>query len=294
MPLGVTLIAAQVVQMIYFPSQPAASGDDELAGLRAAAEAHLTQEVVHAAAAVGLLWLALGQTRPRSSGLFSTKISYEWVITTAATCALLFPLVDPMLYSAWSEALHRFGTLITAASGDIGGGLVSTDAGLQPVTIIGMQSLPSAGDALSSPSGSMPYKDTLMACVQNGAFLSLALHFSATCLVGPFWEEMFWRGFLLPSIASRLPGQLPAAVLASSSTFACLHLNLAAGLPIFVLSCACDALYLRCDCPLRYDWLSSLLKSCRSGSLAPPLMLHAAWNAFQFLGVAFFGKEAFV
>ena len=58
-------------------------------------------------------------------------------------------------------------------------------------------------------------------------------------------SQTFWRGFLLPSVASRLPNQLPLAVAASSTTFACLHLKLAAGLPILLLSSACDLLYLR-------------------------------------------------
>ena len=125
-------------------------------------------------------------------------------------------------------------------------------------------------------------------------------------------SQTFWRGFLLPSVASRLPNQLPLAVAASSTTFACLHLNLAAGLPILLLSSACDLLYLRYAqggegpsarrnicMPLRWGG-----NSCnpiqysphlhRSGSIGAPLLLHCTWNAYQLLGVALWGKEAFV
>ena len=65
-------------------------------------------------------------------------------------------------------------------------------------------------------------------------------------------------------------------VATSSAYFAACHLSPASALPILLLSCACDVLYLR------------------TGSLGLPLLLHGAWNSYQLLGIGFLGKDSFV
>ena len=87
-------------------------------------------------------------------------------------------------------------------------------------------------------------------------------------------RQTFWRGFFLASMTKVLP--LPACVIASSTLFSALHLGPGNLLPIFVLSAACDVLYLR------------------SGTLAAPLLFHAGYNLYEFAGVVLLQKESFV
>lgn len=86
--------------------------------------------------------------------------------------------------------------------------------------------------------------------------------------------QMFWRGFFLASMTRVLP--LPACVAVSSGVFAALHYAPGNLLPVFALSALCDLLYLR------------------TSTLAAPLLLHSAWNAYQLIGIAFLGKDTFV
>lgn len=61
------------------------------------------------------------------------------------------------------------------------------------------------------------------------------------CLIGPFLEEIFFRGFLYPAIKKR--GGMAKAVLLTSLLFALVHGNSVAFLPIFLLSSALCYLY---------------------------------------------------
>jgi membrane protease YdiL (CAAX protease family) len=85
--------------------------------------------------------------------------------------------------------------------------------------------------------------------------------------------QIFWRSFFLASMTRVLP--LPACVALSSTVFAAIHYAPGNLLPIFLLSGLCDTLYLR------------------TSSLAAPLVLHAAWNAYQLVGICL-GKDSFV
>ncbi|KAJ9533874.1 hypothetical protein QJQ45_026963 [Haematococcus lacustris] len=174
----------------------------------------------------------------RALGLFSLRLTPGWAAATALLCLLLFPAVDPLAASAWAGLLQA---------------------------ALGPGALDNAGGAV------------LVAAVQGswqaGAAGPLALHALASGLLGPLWEEVFWRGFFLTSLTKVLP--LPACVAASSLGFAALHLTPSNALPLLLLAPAGDLLYLR------------------SRSLGPSLMLHAAWNLGQLLAVAL-GKEAFV
>ncbi|KAJ9533467.1 hypothetical protein QJQ45_026541 [Haematococcus lacustris] len=174
----------------------------------------------------------------RALGLFSLRLTPGWAAATALLCLLLFPAADPLAASAWAGLLQA---------------------------ALGPGVLDNAGGA------------ALVAAVQGswqaGAAGPLALHALASGLLGPLWEEVFWRGFFLTSLTKVLP--LPACVAASSLGFAALHLTPSNALPLLLLAPAGDLLYLR------------------SRSLGPSLMLHAAWNLGQLLAVAL-GKEAFV
>jgi len=90
----------------------------------------------------------------------------------------------------------------------------------------------------------------------------LVLFFSA-CVLAPISEEILFRGFLYPALKRSLQPFLAAFVVAG--IFAAIHLNLAALLPLFVLSLLLT---------LAYEW---------SGSLLVPVIVHSAFNLANIL-----------
>ncbi|PNH06137.1 hypothetical protein TSOC_007521 [Tetrabaena socialis] len=215
--------------------QAAALGATELQG---AAVRHLGLEVLCCCITTAILFMGLRRSKPRAAGHFQFDLEPGVAMTVVALAAVAYPLADHLLYSincAAEEALSLAGQL------------------------------PDPGAALVAQ---------LRQCAEAGDGASLAMHFVASCFVGPLWEETFWRGFFLASMTRVLP--LPACLLLSSGSFALLHLGPGTLLPVAALSAVCDALYLR------------------SGSLAAPLLFHAGWNGYQLGLIVLAGKEAFV
>jgi len=94
------------------------------------------------------------------------------------------------------------------------------------------------------------------------------------CTVGiaaPFFEELLFRGFLLPSLASALP--LPWAIALSSCGFALMHFNLSDLLPLTALGVFLGYIY----------W--------RSRNLLAPILLHSLWNSGSFLALVSLGQS---
>jgi membrane protease YdiL (CAAX protease family) len=90
------------------------------------------------------------------------------------------------------------------------------------------------------------------------------LAFTATVLA-PLFEEMLFRGVLLPVLARPL-GPLPAIVV-SAGTFALAHLSLSELMPLFVLG-------------IGLGWLR-----WRSGRLAASVLMHGLWNGLTFVNL---------
>jgi len=93
------------------------------------------------------------------------------------------------------------------------------------------------------------------------------------CTVGiaaPLCEELLFRGFLLPSLASFLP--LPWAIAISGFSFALVHLNLADLLPLSVLGIFLGWTY----------W--------RANNLLAVILLHSLWNTGSFLALVSLGQ----
>jgi membrane protease YdiL (CAAX protease family) len=88
------------------------------------------------------------------------------------------------------------------------------------------------------------------------------LTFIVVVLVGPFAEEVFFRGFLFAGLLRRFG--LPAAVLLSSLVFGAAHLDIAVIGPAFVSGSAFALVY----------W--------RTGALWPVILAHTAQNAIAF------------
>lgn len=62
-------------------------------------------------------------------------------------------------------------------------------------------------------------------------------------VIAPFFEELLFRGILLPYFAKR--AGIPRAILATSLLFALIHFHLPVAMPLFVLSAALGAAYWR-------------------------------------------------
>jgi membrane protease YdiL (CAAX protease family) len=112
------------------------------------------------------------------------------------------------------------------------------------------------------PGGSNPLLDLVLTSPDPRALFCFG--FTAIVLA-PLFEEVIFRGVLLPVAARRLGGA--AAVFVSAAVFAAAHLSLGELVPLFVLA-------------LGLGWLR-----WSSGRLLPCVLMHALWNALTFLNL---------
>ena len=84
------------------------------------------------------------------------------------------------------------------------------------------------------------------------------------CVTGPFFEEVLYRGFLLPALC-RAGVPLRLALPLHACLFALHHMSLRGLLPLASLGLLWGALYVR------------------SASLLVPIAVHAMWNSRIFL-----------
>ena len=87
-----------------------------------------------------------------------------------------------------------------------------------------------------------------------------ALWFGVLALCAPLWEELMFRGFLLPSLARCLPRW--AALGATSLLFALVHFSREGLLPLLLLGCVFGGAY------------------AATRNLLAPVALHSLWNVW--------------
>ncbi len=93
------------------------------------------------------------------------------------------------------------------------------------------------------------------------------LIFAATAsIAAPIFEEIIFRGFLLPSLTRYLP--VWGAIAASSLLFAIAHLSLSEVLPLTVLGIVLGTVYWQCPAG----------DSAPKGNLLASMLLHSLWN----------------
>jgi hypothetical protein len=102
--------------------------------------------------------------------------------------------------------------------------------------------------------------------------VALALFFTTAAIAAPLFEELLFRGFLLPSLTRYLP--VWAAIGLSSLIFAIAHLSLSEVLPLMALGIVLGIVY------------------TRSRNLLAPMLLHSAWNSITMLGLFLLGSSA--
>lgn len=101
---------------------------------------------------------------------------------------------------------------------------------------------------------------------------AMAIGSIGPCVSAPVFEEVLYRGFLLPALACFLP--MRAAIPASSVLFALHHLNPTGVLPLTVLGLVWAVLY------------------SKSKNLTVTILIHAMWNSRVFLS-SFLGLKTF-
>ncbi|KAI3453772.1 hypothetical protein Pfo_010435 [Paulownia fortunei] len=113
--------------------------------------------------------------------------------------------------------------------------------------------LPSTPVTLSSVEQSIMARDPI----------AMALYALVLVVCAPLWEEIVFRGFLLPSLTKYMP--VWCSILVSSVAFALAHFNVQRMLPLISLGVVMGVTY------------------TRSRNLLPSMLLHSLWNGFVFL-----------
>ncbi|HLO50066.1 MAG TPA: CPBP family glutamic-type intramembrane protease [Kamptonema sp.] len=100
--------------------------------------------------------------------------------------------------------------------------------------------------------------------------VALAVFFATASIAAPVFEEIMFRGFLLPSLTRYLP--VWGAIAASGFLFAIAHLNVSEVLPLATLGMVLGFVY------------------TRSRNLLAPMLLHSLWNSGTLLSLFVLGS----
>lgn len=101
---------------------------------------------------------------------------------------------------------------------------------------------------------------------------AIALFFLTGSVAAPIFEEIIFRGFLLPSLTRYFP--LWGAIAFSSLLFAVAHMSLSEVLPLMTLGMVLGFVY------------------TRSGNLLAPILLHSLWNGSTLFTLFLLGSGA--
>ena len=99
---------------------------------------------------------------------------------------------------------------------------------------------------------------------ENNDFLASLVGYIAPCLSAPWWEEVLYRGYLLPALGLFM-GFWPS-VFVSGVLFSVHHLSVMGAIPLAVLGWVWAALY------------------AKSGNILVTILIHGMWNSRVFLG----------
>lgn len=110
----------------------------------------------------------------------------------------------------------------------------------------------------------------LSIALENKDGVALAIFFLTASIAAPIFEEMLFRGFLLPSLSRYFP--MWGAIALSSFIFAIAHLNLSEVLPLTTLGMVLGFVYVR------------------SRNLLSSMLLHGIWNSGTLLSLLILGS----
>ncbi|BAZ51555.1 hypothetical protein NIES4103_42120 [Nostoc sp. NIES-4103] len=109
----------------------------------------------------------------------------------------------------------------------------------------------------------------LQLALESQDVVALGIFFSTAAIAAPFFEEILFRGFLLPSLTRYFP--VWGAIIASALLFAIAHLSLSEILPLTALGIVLGVVY------------------TRSRNLLAPILLHSLWNSGTLLSLFLLG-----
>jgi membrane protease YdiL (CAAX protease family) len=102
--------------------------------------------------------------------------------------------------------------------------------------------------------------------------LALSIFFVTAAIAAPVFEEILFRGFLLPSLTRYLP--VWGAIALSAVIFATAHLSFSEILPLTVLGMVLGFVYVR------------------SRNLLAPMLVHSLWNSATMIGLLVLGSSS--
>ena len=111
----------------------------------------------------------------------------------------------------------------------------------------------------SSPAGVSSVEQSILARDP----VAMALYAVVVSVCAPVWEEIVFRGFLLPSLTRYM--SLRWSILVSALAFALAHFNAQRFLPLVFLGVVMGTVF------------------ARTRNLLPSMLLHSLWNGFVFL-----------
>ncbi|MFB2935395.1 type II CAAX prenyl endopeptidase Rce1 family protein [Aerosakkonemataceae cyanobacterium BLCC-F154] len=110
----------------------------------------------------------------------------------------------------------------------------------------------------------------LSLALEGKDLVALAIFFVTAAIAAPIFEEVLFRGFLLPSLTRYLP--VWGAIVVSSLLFAIAHLSLSEVLPLTTLGTILGVVY------------------TRSRNLLAPIFLHSLWNSGTLISLFILGS----
>ncbi|MDH6105902.1 CPBP family intramembrane metalloprotease [Anabaenopsis tanganyikae CS-531] len=111
----------------------------------------------------------------------------------------------------------------------------------------------------------------LQLALESQDSMALGLFFLTAAIAAPIFEELLFRGFLLPSLTRYVP--VWGAVIFSSLLFAIAHLSLSEILPLTALGVVLGIVY------------------TRSRNLLAPMLVHSLWNSGTLLSLFILGSS---
>ena len=110
----------------------------------------------------------------------------------------------------------------------------------------------------------------LSLALEGKDLVALGIFFVTAAIAAPIFEEILFRGFLLPSLTRYLP--VWGAIITSSLIFAIAHLSLSEVLPLTTLGIVLGIVY------------------TRSRNLLAPIFLHSLWNSGTLISLFILGS----
>ncbi|MBE9051090.1 CPBP family intramembrane metalloprotease [Nostocales cyanobacterium LEGE 11386] len=110
----------------------------------------------------------------------------------------------------------------------------------------------------------------LQLALESQDTVALGMFFFTAAIAAPIFEELLFRGFLLPSLTRYVP--VWGAIILSSLLFAIAHLSLSEILPLTALGIVLGIVY------------------TRSRNLLAPMLLHSLWNSGTLLSLFLLGS----